>query len=128
MTALDSMIRVHGWILEEKRRNLAEIQAFADKLKADLATLDRGGDEGRVGQAQLWSQRITKITSLDRIKKMDSHSSGEKVPPLSRPTFLVLFTQGQVTNLGLSSANEYFVAVKPRPIAYNTSLNGLRDH
>lgn len=47
MTALESMIRVHGWILEEKRRDLAEIQVFADKLKNDLAALDRNVEAER---------------------------------------------------------------------------------
>ena len=47
MTALESMIRVHGWILEEKRRGLAEIQVFADKLKNDLAALDRNVEAER---------------------------------------------------------------------------------
>ena len=47
MTALESMIRVHGWILEEKRRSLAEIQAFADRLKTDLAALDRNVEAER---------------------------------------------------------------------------------
>lgn len=47
MTALESMIRVHGWILEEKRRSLAEIQVFADKLKNDLAALDRNVEAER---------------------------------------------------------------------------------
>lgn len=52
MTALESMIRVHGWILEEKRRDLAEIQIFADKLKNDLAELDRNVEAEREAAGQ----------------------------------------------------------------------------
>ncbi len=41
MTALKSMIRVHQWMLDERRRNLADLQVFLDKLQGDLALLDQ---------------------------------------------------------------------------------------
>jgi flagellar export protein FliJ len=41
MTALDSMVRVHRWVLDEKQRKLADLQAFVDKLRGDLTTLDK---------------------------------------------------------------------------------------
>ena len=41
MTALQSMVRVHRWVLEEKQRKLAELQGLADRLRADIAQLDR---------------------------------------------------------------------------------------
>ncbi len=47
MTALESMIRVHGWVLEEKRRSLAEIQTFTDKLKNDIVALDQNVEAER---------------------------------------------------------------------------------
>ncbi len=40
MTAIESMIRVHRWVLDERRRNLADLQVFVDKLKGDLVGLD----------------------------------------------------------------------------------------
>lgn len=40
MTALQSMIRVHQWVLDERRRSLADLQVFLDKLKGDLTMLD----------------------------------------------------------------------------------------
>ena len=40
MTALKSMIRIHQWMLDERRRNLADLQVFLDKLQGDLAALD----------------------------------------------------------------------------------------
>ncbi|MDJ0607952.1 MAG: flagellar FliJ family protein [Kiloniellales bacterium] len=39
--ALDSMIRLHRWMLDEKRRSLADLQVFAEKLKDDMTQLDR---------------------------------------------------------------------------------------
>ncbi|MFQ6018016.1 MAG: flagellar export protein FliJ [Kiloniellaceae bacterium] len=39
MTALDSLVRVHRWILDEKRRKLGELQELAGKLKDDLRRL-----------------------------------------------------------------------------------------
>ena len=48
MTALQSMIRVHQWVLDERRRNLADLQVFLDKLKGDLAALDASLETERV--------------------------------------------------------------------------------
>ena len=47
MTALDSMVRVHGWMLEEKQRKLADLQALLRKLADDLASLDQELDAER---------------------------------------------------------------------------------
>ena len=41
MTALDSMVRVHRWMLDERQRKLADLQVFVDKLKDDLTALDK---------------------------------------------------------------------------------------
>jgi len=40
MSALNSLVRVHSWALDEKRQNLAELDRLADKLRADLAALE----------------------------------------------------------------------------------------
>lgn len=40
MTALGNMIRVHRWILDEKRQRLAEIQRFAERMHEDLRRLE----------------------------------------------------------------------------------------
>jgi flagellar export protein FliJ len=47
MSALESMIRVHQWMLDERRRSLAELQVFLNKLKADLVALDANLEEER---------------------------------------------------------------------------------
>ncbi len=41
MTALDSMVRVHRWVLDEKQRKLVDLRTLLEKLKLDLETLDR---------------------------------------------------------------------------------------
>jgi flagellar export protein FliJ len=35
------MVRLHRWMLDEKRRKLADLQTFADRLTEDLNALDR---------------------------------------------------------------------------------------
>ena len=74
MTALQSMIRVHSWVLEEKRRGLAEIQAFVDKLKNDIALLDQNieaerGVTGRLEEANLAFPAFV-AAALDRRKRL----------------------------------------------------------
>ncbi len=41
MTVLDSMVRVHRWMVDERQRKLADLQVFVEKLKEDLAALDQ---------------------------------------------------------------------------------------
>ncbi|MHA1599212.1 MAG: flagellar export protein FliJ [Alphaproteobacteria bacterium] len=41
MSALNSLVRVHSWALDEKRQKLAQLDGFADKLRADLLTLEQ---------------------------------------------------------------------------------------
>ena len=52
MTALGSMVRVHRWILDEKRQKLAEIERFADRIKLDLERLDENLAAERDAAAQ----------------------------------------------------------------------------
>lgn len=40
MSALDSMVRVHRWMLDEKRRKLADLERFVGKMRDELAELD----------------------------------------------------------------------------------------
>jgi flagellar export protein FliJ len=47
MTALDSMVRVHSWVLDEKQRKLADLRALLQKLTDDLANLDKEFDAER---------------------------------------------------------------------------------
>ena len=40
MSALDSMVRVHRWMLDEKRRKLVELERFVGKMREELIQLD----------------------------------------------------------------------------------------
>ncbi|HEV7371948.1 flagellar FliJ family protein [Arenibaculum sp.] len=40
MSELDTLIRLHRWQLDEKRRALADLQALADRLEEDKARLE----------------------------------------------------------------------------------------
>jgi flagellar protein FliJ len=39
MTALDSLVRLHRWQLDEHRRQLAELETLAEKLRGEAARL-----------------------------------------------------------------------------------------
>ncbi len=41
MSSLDSLIRLHRWQLDEQRRRVAELEALAAKLRAELQRLDQ---------------------------------------------------------------------------------------
>ena len=41
MTALNSLVRVHQWELDEKRQKLADLERLAEKMKTDLAAIDQ---------------------------------------------------------------------------------------
>lgn len=42
MSAIESMIRVHGWALDEKRRKLRDLRDFMERLEEQLRDVDRG--------------------------------------------------------------------------------------
>ena len=71
--ALASMIRLHRWMLDEKRRNLADLQVFAEKLREDLAQLERDLEDQKTaadGEAGLaYSSYVS--AALDRRKKVE---------------------------------------------------------
>lgn len=51
MSALDAMVRIHRWMLDEKRRKLTDTERFADKIRRDLAALDEHLGEERAAAA-----------------------------------------------------------------------------
>lgn len=40
MSALDQLVRLHGWTLDERRRKVADLELLADRLRTDLARID----------------------------------------------------------------------------------------
>ena len=61
MSALDSLIRLYKWQLDERRQQVAELERLEDRLKAELQKLhDEGAVEQRVASgnpeaARAWS-------------------------------------------------------------------------
>lgn len=51
MSALESMVRIHRWMLDEKRQKLTDVERFADKMKQDLVSLDAHLEEERAAAA-----------------------------------------------------------------------------
>lgn len=82
MSALTSMIRVHRWVLDEKRQRLSEIQRFADRMQDDLRRLEehmeaekeaaRTSFEGNVAYATFYSAALERRRKLQRtIENLD---------------------------------------------------------
>ena len=75
MSALASMIRVHSWILDEKRQRLAEIQSFAERMHDDLRRLEahmeaeqaaaRESFDGTVAYATFYSAALERRRRLE---------------------------------------------------------------
>lgn len=49
MSALDQLVRLHGWTLDERRRKVVDLEQLSERLQADLTRLD--GDLLREEQA-----------------------------------------------------------------------------
>jgi flagellum-specific ATP synthase len=43
MSALDQLVRLHGWTLDERRRKVTDLEQLSERLQADLTRLD--GDD-----------------------------------------------------------------------------------
>jgi flagellar export protein FliJ len=48
VTALNSLVRVHQWELDEKRQKLADLERLIDKLKNDVRLIDQGYESEKV--------------------------------------------------------------------------------
>lgn len=74
MTALESMVRVHQWMLDERQRKLADLQALVQKLKDDLTALDHQLESERevAGQSAEAGMAYPAFVAaaLDRRKKL----------------------------------------------------------
>jgi flagellar export protein FliJ len=55
MSTLDSLIRLHRWQVDERRRQLAELEALAEKLRQELARLgeERTSEQAAAGASFL---------------------------------------------------------------------------
>ncbi len=57
MSALDSLIRLHRWQVDEQRRRVAELEQLANKLRDDLRRL-----EAEQASEQEFAERSSEIT------------------------------------------------------------------
>jgi flagellar protein FliJ len=55
MSTLDSLIRLHRWQVDERRRQLVELEALAEKLRQELARLgeERANEQAAAGASFL---------------------------------------------------------------------------
>ncbi len=58
MTALDQLVRLHRWNLDEKRQKLAELERFRTKLLGNIETL-----EAELAREQAAAER-SEVTSV----------------------------------------------------------------
>ncbi len=56
MSALDQLVRLHGWTLNERRRKAADLEQLAERLRADLARID--GELEREGRTASGSPEL----------------------------------------------------------------------
>lgn len=76
MSALDQLVRVHRWELDEKRRTLSDLERLADKLRADLTALDQ----------EIERERALASRSLDTRRAFNSYieAANERRETLAR--------------------------------------------
>ncbi len=48
MTALNSLVRVHQWELDEKRQKLADLERLVEKMKSDLVGIDQAYESEKI--------------------------------------------------------------------------------
>ncbi len=58
MTGLASLVRVHRWMLDEKRRSLVEIEKFVDQLKRDLVELEENLEAERTAASESYEGTV----------------------------------------------------------------------
>src|SRR5437764_3106717 len=63
MTILDTVLRLHRWQLDERRRYLTELESLAERLRADALRLraDADADGGAVSATQRLIDRRNKL-------------------------------------------------------------------
>ena len=96
MSALDAMVRIHRWMLDEKRQKLTDMERFADKMRRDLVALDEHLGEERAAAAAAPESALTYAAfiraALERREKLlgsiaDMEREVEKAREEVRETF-----------------------------------------
>jgi len=80
VTALESMVRLHRWTLDEKRRKLAELEGLRNKLRADVDALQRKIEREREAAAGSSDGAVALpafvAVTLDRCERLEETIKG----------------------------------------------------
>lgn len=75
MTALDQLVRLHRWTLDEKRQKLAELERFRGKLQGNIDSLeaDLAREQAAAERSELASLSLPNFikATIDRRRKME---------------------------------------------------------
>ena len=89
MNAFGTMVRVHSWILDEKRQKLADIERFVERMKQDLQRLDENLESERQAASQSYEGTVAYFAFVAaaqrrRDKLIDSLANMEREADLAR--------------------------------------------
>ena len=73
MKSLDSVIRLHKWQLDERRRALAELQALSDQLSAEIARLEADLEREKDIAAESPASSMDLVAYLQAMLKRRAH-------------------------------------------------------
>ena len=75
MTALDQLVRLHRWTLDEKRQKLAELERFRSKLQGNIDTLEAelAREQAAAERSELSSLSLPAFikATIDRRRKIE---------------------------------------------------------
>lgn len=71
MSALDQLVRLHGWTLDERRRKVADLEQLSDRLKSDMARIDGEleREAGMVGNSPEMQAAFTAYAAVARKRR-----------------------------------------------------------
>ena len=66
MSGLENLVRVHQWILDEKRQRLAGLQQLLDRMTGDLEIMEETLEKEREAAGKTLDERLFQ-TSLGQV-------------------------------------------------------------
>lgn len=80
MSALDQLVRLHRWNLDEKRQKLAELERFRGKLQGNIEALEAelAREQAMAERSQISSLSLPAFikATIDRRRKMEESIAG----------------------------------------------------
>jgi flagellar protein FliJ len=108
MSALDSLIRLHRWQVDERRRHLADLEGLATQLTEESQRLDREEARGQVAAAPSPEAAITYAAYarqlVERRRKL-AQSQAEVVQQIARSRALLAEAFQEVKRYEIMEAN-----------------------